>query len=263
MLGYFGHHKCASTWTIQILMELSYYTGWTFFQGQMNVEKDYLKMNENSFDLLLSQTSIYDKISALDIEKGVHVIRDPRDLIVSGYFSHLYSHSTQGWPELEKHRERLKSSSKNEGLMLEIDFTSYFLNHMIGWNYNDQRILELKMEELTSNPKFYFVKILNHFGIKIRPGNFGLDKYYVNKIFSKFRLFKRIRTSSISESTVDRVTKKYSFNRLAGGRQKGQENIHSHYRKGTPGDWRNHLEKDHLDYIYEKFGEYMKDREFI
>ena len=72
MLGYFGHHKCASTWTIQILMELSYYTGWTFFQGQMNVEKDYLKMNENSIDLLLSQTSIYDKISALDIEKGVH-----------------------------------------------------------------------------------------------------------------------------------------------------------------------------------------------
>ena len=34
-----------------------------------------------------------------------------------------------------------------------------------------------------------------------------------------------------------------SFATLANGRQPGMENVNSHFRKGVPGDWRNHFSR--------------------
>lgn len=34
------------------------------------------------------------------------------------------------------------------------------------------------------------------------------------------------------------------FDKLAGGRERGQENLQSHFRKGIIGDWRNHFDRD-------------------
>lgn len=51
---------------------------------------------------------------------------------------------------------------------------------------------------------------------------------------------------SIPEWLLKEILTKKSFRRLSGGRRRGQENVQSHYRKGIPGDWRNHLEAVHI-----------------
>ncbi len=82
---------------------------------------------------------------------GVHVIQDPRDVVMSGYFSHLYSHPTRGWPKLAKYRDILRSVNKDEGLILEMDFLGWVFRSMDEWNYEDSRILERRMEDIIRN----------------------------------------------------------------------------------------------------------------
>ena len=48
-----------------------------------------------------------------------------------------------------------------------------------------------------------------------------------------------------------------SFKKLAGGRKKGEENIKSHYRKGVHGDWKNHLNDDHVAFFKEHYNELL------
>jgi tetratricopeptide (TPR) repeat protein len=45
---------------------------------------------------------------------------------------------------------------------------------------------------------------------------------------------------------ISAATAKFSFANLSNGRIEGQENK-SHYRKGQPGDWRNHFDSSHID----------------
>ena len=40
-----------------------------------------------------------------------------------------------------------------------------------------------------------------------------------------------------------RMLRDFSFERLS-GRKQGKENVHSHYRKGVPGDWRGRFDSD-------------------
>lgn len=52
------------------------------------------------------------------------------------------------------------------------------------------------------------------------------------------RLFRFLGTRSTEEVTA-RCVKAASFEQRSGGRERGQEDIHSHQRKGIAGDWRN------------------------
>ncbi len=45
----------------------------------------------------------------------------------------------------------------------------------------------------------------------------------------------------VERQRVEDVTARYSFERLSGGREPGEEDAKSHYRKGIHGDWRNHF----------------------
>jgi hypothetical protein len=77
-------------------------------------------VEHNRIDFIAYGQADIKYIRALAELRGFHVIRDPRDMAVSAYFSHLYSHPTADWPELIKHRKILQSLSKREGLLLEI-----------------------------------------------------------------------------------------------------------------------------------------------
>jgi len=48
---------------------------------------------------------------------------------------------------------------------------------------------------------------------------------------------------------VREIVERYSFERLSGGRHKGQEDPRHHYRRGIPGDWRNHFTPLHVEYF--------------
>ena len=58
---------------------------------------------------------------------------------------------------------------------------------------------------------------------------------------------------SIALSTLEAVLQRHSFEVLSGGRQRGTEDRMHHYRSGSPGEWREVLEPEHLDSLNEHF----------
>jgi hypothetical protein len=178
-------------------------------------------------DLLLHTNALRRDVETLPPFRGFHVIRDPRDLIVSGYFSHLYSHPTQDWSELREHRRELRLLDLVDGLRSEIDWSAQFIDNMSDWDYQQPDVLEMAMEELVDDPAAGWTAILRHLGI----------------------------LSRLPDGLLGEVLENRAFQRLAGGRPRGQENRGHHYRRGIPGDWRNYLTPVHLAAIQRRYGD--------
>ena len=118
LLAYFGHHKCATSWINSIIrivcvdLDLRF----TNVHDLSELEKGLdVFVRENNTDFLSFTSANMRFLRDLDHFVGFHVIRDPRDIVVSAYFSHLYSHPiTKGWPALVEHRARLQKASQEE-----------------------------------------------------------------------------------------------------------------------------------------------------
>jgi len=194
--------------------------------------------------------------------RGFHVVRDPRDIVVSAYFSHLKSLESRTWKELGVIRSRLRNLSKDDGLAFELEYLEPQFQEMAEWNYDQKHILELRLEDLSSDPVrhfmyiFQFVKMvddeertvllqtmrnirlrmnrLNYRGRRFMPGRFPVFPVPLRPV------------DNVPPGTIESIVRHYSFSRLSGGRTKGQEDVGSHYRKGVHGDWKNHFNRDHI-----------------
>lgn len=210
-------------------------------------------VQEQGVEFLAYTNAEIEKVKRLPEHRGIHVVRDPRDVLVSGYFSHRNSHPTEYWPELEEHREALQSLSKEEGLLKEIEFSRPFLDAMRDWEYDQDSILEMKMETLTGDPDVAFRRALRHLGLyeKDATGKSGpLRKLrqYSNRVAYTLRhkLPGPLPAHLSAEGTLhpdvlNAILDVHRFEKMTGGRSKGEEDPESHYRKGEPGDWKNHF----------------------
>lgn len=162
LLVYFGHHKCVSRWIAGIVLSICRSLGLKaavvhslqMFNGDI---KRYVK--QNSIDFLCYTNAILKHAKELDTFKGFHVVRDPRDIVVSAYFSHLCSHPLDSWSALVEHRKKLKTVTKEEGLFLEMKFSERNFRVLYDWNYSQPNILEIKIEDLIKNQYKIFVEI--------------------------------------------------------------------------------------------------------
>jgi hypothetical protein len=117
--GFFSHHKCASTWFDEIFSEVCLDLGLRFEIVYKNQD---LKVDlgrtikERNIDFIAYANADFAQVAMLENLVGVHVVRDPRDIIVSAYFSHLKTHSTDTWPELKAHRLKLQQCDQETGL---------------------------------------------------------------------------------------------------------------------------------------------------
>jgi len=249
---YFGHHKCASTWIIKLVYDICALTGQRVFEKQSILIPSLREtITSRNTDFYVCQTSVYEKICTIKNYRGFHVIRDPRDIITSGYFSHLYSHKTDGWNSLYQHRQQLKKVSKDEGILKEIEFSSYFIDHIMDWNYNDPDILEIKMEDLIVNTKVELIRILNHLNLFDENQPYGLLEYKIIELINRL-LRKTVHKNmpvKLNSKIVSSIVEKNTFEKMTGGRKVSKENVKSHYRKGISGDWKNHFKEIHLNFF--------------
>ena len=269
LLAYFGHHKAASSSIVSILTSICREIGWksaSYNNPKMfdyNLAETIIK---NKVDFLLYRSVDYQYIKNLNNFKGFHVVRDPRDIVVSAYFSHLYSHPvTKHWPQLVPHREKLQKVSKDEGLFLEMEFRRVPFEKMYDWDYSLPNILELKMEDLFKNSQSQFTRIFDFLGIldgsskeqaiKLNPRIIRT----INRVNMKTKglIPLSLKKDRISAGRLAVIIDENSFAKKAKGRQKGQENVKNHYRKGLPGDWKNHLKPEHIIFFKDNYNDLL------
>ena len=234
--------KSASQWILSIASDerMYRYSGLAIYQytQEMPGGFDPRKITERSFDkpfpprTFVSPLYIdYDNFKNIPKPrkyKAFFLMRDPRDLLVSWYFSAKYSHALVG--DLGKIRQELHRLDVEDGLLYAIDSLEYHgifkaQSSWAGSPTKDPNVMLVKYEKLiASDNAVLFRQVLNHCDIRI-PNN-----------------------------QLNDLLKSYSFEKLS-GRKRGQEDQKAHYRKGVRGDWRNYF----TDKIQNRFMEASGD----
>ena len=185
-----------------------------------------------SADIMLLGNVSYEFVR-YQLNEGLHIIRNPFDLLVSAYYSHKTTHSTDGWPKLELQRRLLEIAPYDVGILLTLafiersDFYDVALGPFAGlrqWDFNDQRFQTFRMEDLVTNVNGVLGSNLkNRFG----------------------------------ESLILPDPSEFRFERFAGGRSPGQIDPLSHYRSGENGAWRKQLPPIAVQYIRTHFADLL------
>ncbi len=101
---------------------------------------------------------------------------------------------------------------------------------MYEWHYDDPGIFETKYEFLVKDPLSLLHSILQ---------------------------FLHLFPDILSEQQLNDILQLHSFEKLTGGRIRGQENPYHHYRKGVPGDWREYFSAANKRYFKERYGDLL------
>jgi hypothetical protein len=252
-----GHHKCATRWVNGVLrlvcreMGLRHKVVWhpDMFNGDLSAF-----VAEYKIDFLAYTNADYECVRELKAVRGFHIVRDPRDICVSAYFSHLYSHETKNWPELVEHRRKLQGLSKDEGLLLDMEFVAGHMDEMYRWDDKDTNFLQVRMETLTADPYRQFLKIFDFLDLldeKLYSTRHWLGYALSRRVhrFSNGRFINIDGTRRLPAEKLLAIIWRNEFANKSGGRRPGQEDKANHYRKGSPGDWRNHFKAEHIQYF--------------
>jgi hypothetical protein len=154
--------------------------------------------------------------------KTFFVLRDPRDIVVSWYFSAKYSHLPFG--RIPGLRDELEKLDLVEGLR-------YMIDQLEDWGLfwaqrswmdvaEDREIIEIfRYEDLARDNRSFLQQLFDYLDIVLPEQEF-------NALFEK-----------------------HTFEKHSRGRSQGEEDRYSHYRKGTVGDWRNHFDRSTMAYF--------------
>jgi hypothetical protein len=150
-----------------------------------------------------------------DSWRAFAVVRDPRDVLVSWYFSWKHSHPVMG--DVSQHRERLQAFSEEAGLCYAVEQLAGggLFRALESWANNpapDDRVAIFRYEDLIGDDQLAtFERLFSHCDIALPS--------------------RRIR----------KLLAANSFSSMTHGRARGMEDVRSHLRKGVAGDWRNHF----------------------
>jgi hypothetical protein len=150
-------------------------------------------------------------------------------------------------------------------MFLELDFRAEQFDQMRSWKgcLDDESIRFYRIEDIIADPYRSFLEIFGFLGL--------LDEeYYSPSERLRFLLAKasfKLENSMGGSVHLPRglkalpaerllgVVYERDFSKLSGGRQKGQSDTTSHYRRGVHGDWVNHFSAEHLRYFKERYGD--------
>ena len=223
-----AHHKMGTVWITRVLESIGNKYG-------LSVQK----VKRNTEQLLPGTDIVIASHSDMKLERigdfvGSHMTRDPRDAIVSGYFYHLWTneawaHQPQEELDGQSFQQPLPSLGQEEGILSEIRrFQLYTQNrNLLDWNFDDERILEIKYEDLIENEEAGFRRMFRHYGF----------------------------VDSAVETCLE-LARQFSFSKIA-QRGVGQTSNNRHLRSGKPGQWRELFSDVHVEAVKSQFGELL------
>ncbi len=153
--------------------------------------------------------------------KFIHIIRDGRDVTVSGWFHNLRVNPSSFKRRFTDFRSYVELCARD--WVSEIQQARSF-----GKTYPD-RYIELHYEKLHTDPDPIIRQMLNFLDV------------------------------DSSTQMVERCREAGSFKKLSQGRERGQEDESSFFRKGTVGDWKNHFDQSSLDAFMQYGGALLRE----
>lgn len=206
-LVHVAHHRAGTLWFTQVLSHVARFYGLSFESGSFRSAKP-------TADVVV----LWDSPSMFEPDrpwKGSHVIRDPRDMVVSGYHYHRWSE--EPWLHVPRdslggqtYQEALNAFDEADGLSLEIREFASWSREMADWDYGRPETLELRYEDIMANEGEEFRRLFEHYGFSERATRVGLE-----------------------------VAANHSLTRL--GTREG-----SHMRSGKPGQWQDTFTEQHV-----------------
>jgi hypothetical protein len=283
-LAYFGHHKCATQYIKAVLSEMARWLGRGFgvargsgFGGSF-VAGDELNLRvygrerfagpELPLDIIPGMLFFPNanglSVTALTTQgswRGFHVIRDPRDVVVSGYFSHLYSHGLHpdGAQQILDWRQQLAAApTLEDGLLLELEFEAWNFANMASFDDNHPAIYELRYEQMINDHLSAFRQIAKYLDISVPT----VGLWSSAGIARDWLLWKSTgclpaQRDCLPQPVLRYILYKNAFERKAGKRRPGEEDAKHHYRKGIAGDWRNHFTPRLKDAFKQRYGDLL------
>jgi lipopolysaccharide transport system ATP-binding protein len=138
------------------------------------------------------------------------VIRDLRDTLVSAYFSLRYSHA-ENRPEVVGYRNRLSERGMEEGMLMLMDeWLTQCARIQASWIEADEPVI--RYGDLLERDVDLLIPVLRD--------QLGFDA---------------------PEEKIKQAIMQARFEKLSGGRRRGEEDSSAHQRKGISGDWRNYF----------------------
>ena len=219
MLVHCGYHKAGTVWLRQVLLSLIQAYGLRKQEGKSTAIRPDIDVAFYANSATFRRVQIGGRPF-----RGSHLIRDPRDLVVSGYEYHLIT--AEPWTQRpdpafggHSYQAYLRSLSEHEGLKAEIEWIAAgTAAAMREWDYDQPEFLELRYEDAFADERGTFERLFRWYGLSDQA------------------------TASALQA-VDRLSLK------RGGA------MPDHARSGMPGEWRSRLAPDHIDRFKELTGD--------
>ena len=163
--------------------------------------------------------------------RASHMVRDPRDIVVSGYHYHLWT--KERWVHIpmeeyggKTYQEYLNELDQAEGIATEIRRQSGIMfKGMAAWDYAQPEFLELRYEEVIADEETWFTRLFRHYGFT---------------------------EAAIAESVS--IARAFSFSKIT-GRKIGEQQQGDHLRSGRHGQWRDEFTPEHIALFKELTGD--------
>lgn len=221
----FCHHKCASNWLWRYAQDLSQQFDWRLEARNGGPPESHREDSEACLWFFWNSWP-QDLQGMSEGARGVHLIRDPRDALVSGYWSWRDSHRDNNELILRV-REQLQQLPFEEGLMLMVDYTTS-LWQLQDWSLPDPpQVLTVRYEDMVADTSAQIAGILQHLDITMSPDQ---------------------RAAMVERHSFTAIT----------GRTAGEERQGHHFRKGVAGDWRTVFTERVRNHFEARHGEQMR-----
>lgn len=233
---FFTVHKCASTLVVKIIRELS------IKKNIVPIDIDgYIITHQNNDKSVFQQLPFLQKIFKptgfyygalryfrrvpdMDKYKTFLMLRDPRDVITSMYFSIAYSHTVFDEKMIERRAKAQETPIDEFVLRVLPDYKKRYEDY-IHEVLNKENVLFLKYEDMVSDFPSWLSKMSNGLGI-------------------------------YDEGTVQRIIKENDFSSR-------KEDKHSHIRNVQPGDHLNKLKPRTIQKLNEEFQDILTALNYI
>lgn len=221
-------HKAASNWTRRLFRDIAGRAKaniWINKPNRSGINHPVDIGAENTMCIYRTAArNDFDRMQA-DGEPVVLCVRDPKDVLVSQYFSWLKSHRNNT-EDLLATREQLEKLSQQDGLKLLIEQDKIMMCRLV-----------MNWQDIIATPRAHLVKYEDlksdfHATMSAAGAHLGLP---------------------LSKAYLDTLQDKYSFESRA-GRTAGTEDSGGHYRKGVAGDWVNYFDADLSAVFNERYG---------